>query len=122
MTIAAKTLRDYQHEAETLLGDKLRHPRLGAVLALTEELGELVKEIMEIEIYNTAHLPLEEAAKAKLSAEAGDILFSLFEVCTAYEIDLTTAYEAKFAKLQSMQADWLIRFGPHLSQLRQKLD
>ncbi len=118
----AKNLNEYQSEACEFLGEELKHPRLGAVLGLAEELGELIKEIMELEIYSKPQLPLSGEAHAKLSAEAGDILFSLFEVCTAYNIDLATAYEAKFAKISAKKANWLQNYAPSLIQRRAELD
>jgi MazG nucleotide pyrophosphohydrolase domain len=68
-----KTLDVLQQEAADILGDDLKHPRIGATLALVEELGELVKEIVEIEIYR------QSDAREKLQDEVGDVLFSLFE-------------------------------------------
>ncbi len=118
----AKSLQEYQAEAREFLGEKLKHPRLGAVLGLSEEVGELVKEIMELEIYNTPQLPLGEQEEARLSAELGDILFSLFEVCSAYGIELESAYEAKFAKIKGKQAEWLAQLGDKLEQRRSQLD
>jgi NTP pyrophosphatase (non-canonical NTP hydrolase) len=91
-------------------------------LGLSEEVGELVKEIMELEIYNTPRLPLSDEAKASLSDEIGDILFSLLEVCSAYEIELETAYEGKFAKIRDKRADWIARFGQQLQARRFQLD
>ena len=46
-----ESLAELQTQAKNLLGDELRHPRLGATLGLVEELGELVKEVMSVEIY-----------------------------------------------------------------------
>ncbi len=114
--LPGKTLAQHQQEAALFLGDELKHPRLGATLGLVEELGELVKEVMELEIYQQA------AARDKLGDELGDILFSLFEVCTAYNIDLEQAYERKLAKIKPKRADWLARYSPSLRQLRARLD
>ncbi|HEX2910440.1 MAG TPA: MazG-like family protein [Chloroflexia bacterium] len=74
------SLAQRQREAAELLGDELKHPRVGATLGLVEELGELVKEIMDLEIYGRSE------AREKLRDEVADVLFSLLEVCNAYGI------------------------------------
>ncbi len=111
-----KTLAQHQTEAAEMLGEDLKHPRLGATLALVEELGELVKEVMELEIYQ------REEARAKLGDEMGDILFSLFEVCTAYNLSLEEVYERKLAKLKSKRDDWIKNYSQGLREIRAKLD
>jgi NTP pyrophosphatase (non-canonical NTP hydrolase) len=118
----SKSLKERQDEARDLLGEELKHPRLGAVLGLSEELGELVKEIMELEIYNKPEFPLDEETRQKISAEVGDVLFSLFEVCTAYGIDLETAYDYKLDKIRSKRDKWLVDLGDKLIQRRKELD
>ncbi len=116
MTEQGKTLRQHQTEAAELLGEDLRHPRLGATLALVEELGELVKEILELEIYR------DETARAKLGDEMGDILFSLFELSTHYNLSLEEVYERKLSKLRAKAPEWRIKYGDTLREMRAKLD
>jgi len=118
-----KSLNELQTEARNLLGDELKHPRLGATLGLVEELGELVKEVMSVEIYGSGpDNPNWPTQKAAFEAEVGDILFSLFEVCNAYDIDLESSYAAKFAKIAAKHADWLQKYAPSLTDRRQQLD
>lgn len=118
-----KSLAQLQAEAQALLGEELKHPRLGATLGLVEELGELVKEVMEVEIYGHGpNNPKWEQQRAAFEAEVGDILFSLFEVCTAYDIDLETAYNAKFAKIASKHDLWIEQLGTNLQERRKQLD
>lgn len=111
-----KTLSQLQTEAAELLGEELKHPRVGATLGLVEELGELVKEIMEIEIYRS------QSSTEELRDEVGDVLFSLLEVCTAYGISLEEAYNHKVEKIRAKRADWIEKFGPNLQEIRAKLD
>lgn len=113
---ASKTLTQHQAEAAAFLDDDLRHPRLGATLGLVEELGELVKEVMELEIYG------QDAAREKLSDEVADVLFSLFEVCNAYGISLEEAYEQKQAKIRLKRDDWIAKYSAKLRAVRAKLD
>jgi NTP pyrophosphatase (non-canonical NTP hydrolase) len=113
-----KDLSELQHEAADLLGEELKHPRIGAVLSLVEELGELVKEIMEAEIYSKDSPELRE----KLGDEAADILFSLFEVCTAYDISLKLAYERKLEKIRRKIPLWLETTAEGLRKSRARLD
>ncbi len=115
-TATGKTLRKLQVEAAAILGDDLNHPRLGATLGLVEELGELVKEVMELEIYQ------QEAARMLLDDEVADILFSLFEVCNAYNIDLDTAYDSKVAKIKTKRGRWIEKYSRSLKAMKAKLD
>ncbi len=114
----AKSLTELQDEAAALLDDALRHPRLGAVLSLVEELGELVKEVMEAEIYGQDSPEL----RARMGDEAADILFSLFEVCTAYGLNLEEVYAVKQAKIRAKIPQWREQYGPGLQRVRAKLD
>ncbi|MDB5079605.1 MAG: nucleotide pyrophosphohydrolase [Chloroflexi bacterium] len=111
-----KTLSERQAEAAAMLGDKLNHPRLGATLALVEEMGELVKEVMELEIYQQAQ------ARPKMEDEVADILFSLLEVCNAYGISLETAYDRKLEKIRHKLPDWEEKYSAGLKQMKAKLD
>ncbi len=111
-----KTLHERQTEAAEMLGDNLNHPRLGATLGLVEELGELVKEVMELEIYRHAE------ARPKMEDEVADILFSLLEVCNAYSIDLETAYDRKLAKIRRKLPEWKEKYSANLKQMKAKLD
>ena len=45
-----KSLNELQQEQKELLKD-IEHPRISEALALFEEVGELAKEIMEVEMY-----------------------------------------------------------------------
>ena len=111
-----KTLRERQSEAAEMLGDNLNHPRLGATLGLVEELGELVKEVMELEIYR------QSEARPKMEDEVADILFSLLEVCTAYGIDLETVYDRKLNKIRGKLPEWEAKFSANLKEMKAKLD
>lgn len=116
MESRGKPLSQLQAEAAEMLGDSLNHPRLGATLGLVEELGELVKEVMELEIYRQA------GARPKLEGEVADILFSLLEVCTAYGIDLETAYGRKLAKIRGQLPEWKEKYSANLKEMKKKLD
>lgn len=110
------TLAELQAEAKRLLGEELKHPRMGATLALVEEMGELVKEVMEFEIYGN------EKAKEDMPDEVGDILFSLFEVCNAYDISLEEAYLRKVEKIESKREKWIGKYSETLAERRKRLD
>jgi NTP pyrophosphatase (non-canonical NTP hydrolase) len=118
-----KNLSELQAEASQLLGDELKHPRVGATLGLVEELGELVQEIMSIEIYGSGPGGAKwETQRTAVEDEVGDILFSLFEVCTAYGIELEEAYAAKLAKINAKRGEWLDTVAASLQERRRKLD
>jgi NTP pyrophosphatase (non-canonical NTP hydrolase) len=111
-----RTLDELQRAAGSVLGDALRHPRLGAALAFAEESGELMKEVMQLEIYG------DTAARDRLAGEAADVLFSLFEVCTCYQIPLETHYLAKVAQLATKREGWTKKYGEVLNERRKVLD
>ncbi len=110
------SLAEHQAQAAAFLGDDLSHPRIGATLSLVEELGELVKEIMELEIYG------KQAARAELEGEVADVLFSLFEVCTAYGISLEEAYTRKVQVYHSKADKWRAESSEVLRRMKAKLD
>ena len=112
----AQTLAQLQAEAAGILAGGLNHPRLGATLGLVEELGELVKEIMELEIYRQAE------ARARLDDEVADILFSLFEVCNAYDIALDAAYRRKVNRIKAKRGEWIEKYSRTLREMKDKLD
>jgi len=93
----------------------IEHPRLGNVIGLFEEVGELAKEIMEIEMYG-------ESRKEELGDECADILFSLFSLCESYNIDLEEVYAKKIGKISEKVPKWHEKYGKILGDLREKLD
>ena len=104
-----------QKLAEELLAG-VRHPRLGAFIGLSEEVGELANEIMQTEIYGVERPP------EKMEGEVADVLLSLLEVCTHYNIDLETAFTAKIEDIRTRVPEWEKSFGPALASARKKLD
>ncbi len=97
------------------LYQKIRHPRIGTVLGLQEEVGELCKCIMEWEIYGSAD-------PVHLGEECADVLFSLFDVCNGYNIDLEAASERKLEYLKSKIGDWEAKYEESLRMRREILD
>jgi NTP pyrophosphatase (non-canonical NTP hydrolase) len=110
------SLRKLQEQAAELLGEELRHPRVGAALALVEEVGELAKVIMEREIYR------REEDVVELEEEAADILFSLFELCTAYKFSLEDAYRRKIEKISAKREKWIEKYSATLKEQRRRFD
>ncbi|MFW5888692.1 MAG: MazG nucleotide pyrophosphohydrolase domain-containing protein [Patescibacteria group bacterium] len=109
-----KSLQKLQEEQKKLLTG-IEHPRLGNTLGLFEEVGELSKEIMEIEMY-------EGSRQEELEDEAADVLFSLFSICDSYNIDLQSAYSRKIEKINKKIPEWHEKYGARLKQLREKFD
>lgn len=102
-----------EQQKELLKG--IEHPRVGNVIGLFEEVGELSKEIMEMEIYG-------EDKKEALEDECADLLFSLFSVCDSYDVDLQDAYLRKIEKITDKIPEWREKYGSQLSKLREKMD
>lgn len=106
------------HETQSELKDllkKIQHPRIGAVLGLYEEIGEMAKAVMNWEMYGERNLD-------NLREECADAFFSLIDIANAYGIDLDQACSAKLAHTKSKVSTWETKYGPRLSKLRAILD
>jgi hypothetical protein len=78
---------------------------------------------MSIEIYGSGPGGVKwETQRVAVEDEVGDILFSLFEVCNTYGIELEKAYAAKFAKINAKREEWLGTVAASLQERRKKLD
>ena len=109
-----KTLQRLQEEQKKLLTG-IEHPRIGNAIGLFEEVGELSKEIMEIEMYG-------ESRKREFEDECADVLFSLFSLCDSHDADLQSAYLRKIEKIKEKIPEWREKYGKSLKRLREKLD
>jgi NTP pyrophosphatase (non-canonical NTP hydrolase) len=109
-----KTLSQMQQEQGELLKG-IEHPRLGNVIGLFEEVGELAKEITEMEMY-------DQPKQKDLAKECADVLFSLLSLCDSYGINLSDEYIAKLEEIRKKIPDWRVRYGKTLEGLRKKLD
>ncbi len=107
-------IQQSQHELAQLLR-KVRHPRLGTVLGLYEEVGELAKVLMNWEIYG-------ERDRENLTEECADIFFSLVDIANAYGIDLDAACTRKLQITKDKISRWESKYGQRLSKLRSILD
>jgi len=109
-----KTLRGLQGEQKRIMSD-VEHPRLGNVVGLFEEVGELAQEVMEIEMYG-------ENRKDKLADECADTLVGLISLCNSYDIDLEDAYQEKILKIKEKIPEWREKYGDNLKKMRGKID
>ena len=108
-------LRALQAEVQRILGP-LAHPRIGAMLALSEEVGELSKLVLEREVY--AQPPQEEALKGELC----DVLVCALELANLYGIDLQDALLTKLRDLEGRAPRWAEELGPALADARRRMD
>ncbi len=99
-----------------VLFKNIAHPRIGAYIGLTEEVGELGKEIMEKEIYGA------DIDKEKIAAEAADIIFSTVELCNLYGIDIQTELLKKLNKISAKIPDWEKKYSEILKRKRERFD
>lgn len=108
---------DIQKTQEELKGllKNIQHPRLGAVLGLQEEVGEMAKAIMNWEMYG-------ERDADNLREECADIFFSLIDVANVYGISLDQACQEKLDKTKLKINKWETNYGARLSKLRSILD
>lgn len=106
-----------QSEARRLT-EGLEHPRVGAALALGEECGEVLRWVLEREVYAS------EAAgdTEELAGEIGDVLVTLAELCDRYDLSLGACGDAVLAKLERKAPEWRVQIGDGLREARERLD
>jgi len=95
---------------------EVRHPRVGAALALAEETGEVCDLVLKRECYGEA--PDAQA----LAGELADVLVCVAELANAYGVDLAQAAADKLDDLGRRAPKWAQRLGPHLSEARDRMD
>ena len=106
-----------QSEARRLTAG-LEHPRVGAALALGEECGEVLRWVLEHEIYaNDASVNVDG-----LAGEIGDVLVTLAELCDRYDLSLGACGDAVLAKLERKAPAWRAQIGDGLREARERLD
>jgi NTP pyrophosphatase (non-canonical NTP hydrolase) len=101
------TLRDLQDRLRNLLKG-LEHPPLGAAAALSEEVGEVSKHLLDHHGYGKA------IDVAELGGELADVLVCLCEIATLHGIDLDAAVRKKIADLGGRVPGWKKDFGAAL--------
>ena len=86
-------LNEIQQLYSTYISDS-NHPRLGAFIALVEEIGEIAQEILNIELYDKTN------EKIKLQEEIADTFIALLELCDVYHINLEDVFIKKFNRVK----------------------
>lgn len=109
------SLKSLQVKVEEILG-AVRHPRVGAALALSEETGEVCDLVLKRECYG------ESIAPDALAGELVDVLVCVAELANAYGIDLEQASRTKLADLARRAPGWAETLGPHLKAARERMD
>lgn len=102
--MTTKTLREVQHEIDVLIKEEWQSNYWGplsSLARLTEEVGELAREIN--------HRYGEKAKKASegegsIATEMGDILFILASLANSLDVDLDAAYEEVMKKYRRRDA------------------
>jgi NTP pyrophosphatase (non-canonical NTP hydrolase) len=99
-----RTLSDVQQEIDTLIKDEWNSnywSPLSSLARLTEEVGELAREINHA--YGEKPKKASESEDS-IAAEMGDILFILASLANSIGVDLDTAFEDVMAKYQQRDA------------------
>ena len=99
-----RTLRDVQQEIDVLIKEEWQShywAPLSSLARLTEEVGELAREINAH--YGEKPKKASEGA-GNIAAEMGDILFILASLANSIGVDLNTAFEEVMAKYQQRDA------------------
>ncbi len=99
-----RTLRDVQQEIDTLIKEEWQSnywTPLSSLARLTEEVGELAREINHT--YGEKPKKASES-QGNIAAEMGDILFILASLANSIDVDLDAAFEEVMAKYQHRDA------------------
>ena len=75
----ASSLRGLQERVRREIPERFHYPRILSVLALQEEIGELLEEFSEAQ---------SDARVAAIDSELGDVLLSCIEIANAFELKL----------------------------------
>ncbi|HYT35395.1 MAG TPA: nucleotide pyrophosphohydrolase [Ktedonobacteraceae bacterium] len=99
-----RTLRDVQQEIDTLIKEEWQSDYwapLSSLARLTEEVGELAREIN----HHYGEKPKKAGEReGNIASELGDILFILASLANSTGIDLDAAFEDVMAKYQRRDA------------------
>ena len=99
-----RTLRDVQQEIDTLIKEEWQSDYwspLSSLARLTEEVGELAREIN----HHYGEKPKKASEReGNIASELGDILFILASLANSTGIDLDKAFEDVMAKYQRRDA------------------
>jgi len=104
-----------QEQVEHILG-AIKHPRVGAALALAEETGEVCDLVLKRECYG------ETVDPDQLGGELCDVLVCVAELANHYKIDLDAACRAKLTDLAGRAPTWARALGPSLADARRRMD
>src|SRR2546427_11117740 len=99
-----RTLHDVQHEIDVLIKEEWHShywAPLSSLARLTEEVGELAREINAR--YGEKPKKVSEA-EGSVANEMGDILFILASLANSIGVDLDTAFEQVMVKYQKRDA------------------
>src|SRR5215467_5454978 len=99
-----RTLEDMQHEVEHLIKEEWHSSYwspLSSLARLTEEVGELAREIN----HSYGEKPKKSSeGPGSIAGEIGDILFIVAALANSIEVDLDSAFEAVMAKYRGRDA------------------
>jgi NTP pyrophosphatase (non-canonical NTP hydrolase) len=99
--MAMRTLRDIQREIDTLIKEEWRSDYwapLSSLARLTEEVGELARELNHT--YGEKPKKASEG-EGSIATEIGDILFILASLANSTGVDLDGAFEGVMTKYRS---------------------
>ena len=99
-----RTLGDVQHQVDQLIREEWQSTYwapLSSLARLTEEVGELAREIN----HSYGEKPKKGSeAQGNIATEMGDILFILASLANSIGVDLDSAFENVMAKYQRRDA------------------
>jgi NTP pyrophosphatase (non-canonical NTP hydrolase) len=99
-----RTLQDVQQEIDHLIREEWQShywSPLSSLARLTEEVGELAREIN----HSYGEKPKKSSeAQGSIAAELGDILYIVASIANSLDIDLDSAFEMVMAKYRQRDA------------------
>lgn len=109
-----RTLSDMQHEVDHLIKEEWQSTYwapLSSLARLTEEVGELAREIN----HSYGEKPKKSSeGQGNIATEMGDILFILASLANSIEVDLDAAFEGVMTKYRWRDAQRWIPETPAL--------
>lgn len=109
-------IKEAQELYNKYLGE-INHPKVGAYIALVEEVGELAQEILNREIYDYID------KNDNISKELTDVFICILEICDIYKINLEDAYLDKMRLLRKKaENEWKAGLAKTLKEKRDKMD
>ncbi len=94
----------------------VKYPRVGTIIGLQEEVGNLSGCIMDIEIYD------KKTRLINLGDDMANVFFSLIDMCNAYNIEIEPFLSKRLGEIEDRIRCWEKEHGKNLEKIRGKIN